>query len=334
MNMLCDELVQRGVEGYPAANALLDRIKRAAKFKLSHDFSMVADELTDNFNNLARALPFCRLPAADTWIEVSQADRPRYMTAPIHNDDAQGRVRRVGWLCTATRPDLSAWKIHLLWELLESGSLNASSMATEVDMKFPLDGRDARVLYKETVENRKYDWLKKPPGSHPGWESANWEARQIVSQHTQCVHPDYDLPAPPMQYLDRINLSEWAKMIHELALSDWSGEVVFHLACIGLMNSVNVARAVEVNKMMHNKKRTKQKKPLLFSHHELHIHPRVFTQMARCTNAYGTDAAVRQHFCRGHWKVRKSGIFFWRPHLRGSRELGTVEKTYSVEGNT
>ena len=34
----------------------------------------------------------------------------------------------------------------------------------------------------------------------------------------------------------------------------------------------------------------------------------------------------RLHICSGHFKVRKTGIYWWRPHWRGHEELGIVER--------
>jgi hypothetical protein len=43
-----------------------------------------------------------------------------------------------------------------------------------------------------------------------------------------------------------------------------------------------------------------------------------------------THAPMRGHFVMGHWKIRRSGIYFWRPHARGHFDKGTIIKDYLV----
>lgn len=44
----------------------------------------------------------------------------------------------------------------------------------------------------------------------------------------------------------------------------------------------------------------------------------------------------RLHFCRGHFKRRKTGLYYWQPHIRGRNKKGVVLKDYEVccENNT
>ena len=46
--------------------------------------------------------------------------------------------------------------------------------------------------------------------------------------------------------------------------------------------------------------------------------------------SHGDYAPMRGHFVRGHFKTRKTGIYFWHPHARGSFDRGMIEKTYEM----
>ena len=35
--------------------------------------------------------------------------------------------------------------------------------------------------------------------------------------------------------------------------------------------------------------------------------------------------------CRGHFKERKTGIFWWEAHKRGEDNLGIIEKDYQIK---
>lgn len=43
-----------------------------------------------------------------------------------------------------------------------------------------------------------------------------------------------------------------------------------------------------------------------------------------------SDTGVKLHWRRGHVKHRKTGNYWWSPHLVGNKELGTVEKEYNA----
>lgn len=42
------------------------------------------------------------------------------------------------------------------------------------------------------------------------------------------------------------------------------------------------------------------------------------------------DNKNRLHWRRGHFKARKTGMFWWNPHMAGNKELGMIEKDYRV----
>jgi hypothetical protein len=39
---------------------------------------------------------------------------------------------------------------------------------------------------------------------------------------------------------------------------------------------------------------------------------------------------LRLHFVSGHFKVRKSGVFWWNMHARGMGAKGFIDKDYEV----
>lgn len=86
-----------------------------------------------------------------------------------------------------------------------------------------------------------------------------------------------------------------------------------------------------------NKKREKNGKAPFFSYRILDI----FLKDARALPSGGgrrsaaikaalTSPAIRLHGVRGHFKKRKTGIFWWRNHIRGDKAQGIVAKDYRV----
>jgi hypothetical protein len=46
--------------------------------------------------------------------------------------------------------------------------------------------------------------------------------------------------------------------------------------------------------------------------------------------AAGDGAELRAHFVRGHFKARKTGVFFWSAYRRGNPALGFAHKDYRL----
>jgi hypothetical protein len=116
----------------------------------------------------------------------------------------------------------------------------------------------------------------------------------------------------------------------ELTRSDWAGEIRYLIAVLGLLNARNVAERQQVDKTAHNHKRVKARQLPLFSHILLKlrpVHKPTLTRGAR-TNA---QFEIRAHFVSGHFKARRTGLFFWGPHMRGSSHAGFVDKDYLVD---
>ena len=108
------------------------------------------------------------------------------------------------------------------------------------------------------------------------------------------------------------------------SMSDWIGEPGFLIATLALLNSRN---ACETLPGTPNNKRCKLTgKPLLFDYHWVCIPQRYKHRHLPSDDA--DPLQLRAHFVRGHFKARKTGIFFWSAYQRGNPKLGFVHKDY------
>jgi hypothetical protein len=121
----------------------------------------------------------------------------------------------------------------------------------------------------------------------------------------------------------------WESMV-KLMRSDWAGEIRFLISALGLLNARNVASHERVDKIEHNRKRIKARQQPLFSHTILKLRPAHKPRMVRGVSG-DIRAEVRSHFVSGHFKTRRTGLFFWGPHRRGRAQAGFVDKDYLVE---
>lgn len=105
---------------------------------------------------------------------------------------------------------------------------------------------------------------------------------------------------------------------------------IFHVGCfLSALNCINVRRVETAPDERLQKARAKRGKPPLFSYWTLELAlPREEGQKA---NGGGTHTSPRLHLCRGHIKKRKTGYFWWQPHVRGNKDLGMVHKDYSAK---
>lgn len=284
--MLCDELISDEFlrREYRGFDVVQRQIAAAQKFILAPDFALAADGLCDNYLELERIAPFCRLPYPVCWFEFAQADRVHWRNAPLHYPGLQSSPARVGFLTEAVDENLAAWRTTLCWSLKnpKQHSLNASPV----------------VVY--------FDTAKTMGGGKLG----------------DLIHFDlgpFDCGIPE-------DLVE--EFFGKLSRSDWAGEVRYLFALLGLLNARNVAETEAVSYGRLNRSRAKLKKPPLSTHTLLKI--RSVHRKSLTGRGSGTSAETRAHFVRGHFKKRHSGIFFWRPHLRGSLEHGYVGKDYEV----
>jgi hypothetical protein len=116
----------------------------------------------------------------------------------------------------------------------------------------------------------------------------------------------------------------------EYAVEDWGGEARFLTALLGLLNTRNVVETELVDNERVSKKRERHGKRPLFSYKLLKVRPNIITRVG--VGGSGGHRDLRLHFVQGHWKHRKTGLFYWSHHTRGKSEHGVVYKDYEVEG--
>jgi hypothetical protein len=121
-----------------------------------------------------------------------------------------------------------------------------------------------------------------------------------------------------------------AKRLLEYALEDWGGESRFLVAILGLLNTRNVVQTETVDMELTNKKRERSGKRPLFSHDLIKVRPFITASGERATEGGHRD--LRLHFVRGHFKHRRTGLFWWSMHARGDAKVGVTLKDYEIEG--
>ncbi len=103
------------------------------------------------------------------------------------------------------------------------------------------------------------------------------------------------------------------------------------IAMFALLNCKNV-EVVQTHKANAPMKIVNHRIKPKFNHHHVKIN-NVLIKSDKELNQKerGDGTNKRFHMCRGHFKHRQTGTFWWSPHYRGRKELGFVEQEYEYE---
>lgn len=301
----------------PYLPAMQRKLSGAVKFDLAPDFAALSEDLGSNFEKVAHTLPFCRLPYKSIFIEVAQQVRPRFQSAGIHIPEIQKVPKRVGFLLEAMTDQYDALKAHQFW-MFPDGKLVASELA----MRF--DPKNADPTFDTKPEDRGLRHFNIKP--HPSWEATSAESRSIL---TSVIKPcATDFPTS-IAFMFAAGMKEESSVGFEIAATDWSGEAIFLLAVLALVNTRNVVETELVPRGKLNKNRLRRGMRPLEEYHILKIHTELKKRYTP-SEGEGGHRDLRWHLVMGHWKVRKTGVFFWHPHARGDKSIGEIHKDYEV----
>jgi hypothetical protein len=183
------------------------------------------------------------------------------------------------------------------------------------------EGSWSAQLFWSFPETEAFAGVALPPSQHPSklvFDAGEARASGDIKKSIGFVD-NGDQACNPMFGMFKANMG----------LSDWVGEPDYIVATLALLNSRNASEIVPVDMAKLNKRRKLVGKPLLFDYHELCI-PQRYKQ--RNVPSAGEDPVqLRAHFVRGHFKVRKTGVFFWNAYQRGNPSLGFVHKDYVLD---
>lgn len=276
-------------------------LKKAQRFVLDRSIGEVAGDMSRPA--VRDVLPFCRLPYPVCWLEVAQQDRPFFAEAftqgPNHSGGRTFQPVRVGVLCEQQGDNPQRFYATLAWTY--------------------------------SVADQLAQGLDHPISVSPMGVSI-W-----------CDEPDPELGEPFL--LKTLIAPYWRKPMMMIAASapdmietltrngdhDWAGEPWFWLAVLALLNAKNGASAVYVPAPEAlNVRRRKAGKPEKVDYHQLTLRIGPRPQPVRRGGVSGRDAQ-QAHTVRGHFKIRKTGVYWWRPFIRGDVAEGFTGKSYKVK---
>lgn len=319
--MLTDELIANtnfAILG-SGRDKLVHDSRCAHRFDMDQDFAAAADELK-RFNPAAfeRALAACRLPFELCWFETAHSYRESFVAHGQRLIVQDIGVQRVGVLIRSLG-SWDRWIVHLAWSFRD-GRSDLSSTAFLID----LAGGALTDWFWEQAEcdAKRFDLLS---------GIADVEAAARMERQTAPTESVYhkDIFERLRSQADGAAIM---RRLGEAARNDWMGEPLYWIAAIALMNSRNAATTVTSDLDRLNRARHKRGQPELLSHTICRIAPRLKQRIARDRGVEEDERVIRSHFVRGHFKTRKSGVFWWSPFFRHGSGVGLVAKDYRLVG--
>lgn len=176
-----------------------------------------------------------------------------------------------------------------------------------------------------------------------GTDMGVWRAHLFWSHEHRCVMsslaPVFSIYQPHGLFEDKPQASPFfahhghiPAYLRRVMLNDsnWQGEIGFLMAVLSLLNSKNVSETEYIDRAKMNAKRHLSGKLPKYSHHLLKLRLSLKSRLEREGGGVAGSSKVRHHFVRGHFKIRKSGLFWWSPHARGGLRHGFASKDYRV----
>ncbi len=307
--MLADDILSCAARGFtPSADGDLRSfaatLKSAQRLTFEADTCAAIDSVTlGETAALVAALRHSRIPFSPLWTEIDFEN----LSDPLGRDLSGPRFpRRVGVLFEGRNDDGTQFDCTVAASFGRKGSrtVQLDPCGADVDLK--------RAMVDAALFLRAPDNIRNDP--------AAIEFNKLInSKLSPYMVPWHDAASPEER---------------KRYLKSRSGLFILRamMAGLALLNSRNLVEIREHDLSDMNRRRKRSGKRELLSYSEVRIN------LSKCDKSAAkilnlSPAEIRQHIVRGHFKVRKGGVYWWRPFLRGSADVGRVIRTgYVIEG--
>lgn len=312
--------------------ALCKELTKAQCFQLSEEISFAcSDVYRSRPSSLLGALDLIRAPYSRTWVEWSPSQREGNRDNHQFMGMEKPMPKRVGAL-TITDPACRQGYMILSW-LHHDDTL----MVNPFGLIFDWDSGDTEPVLSQymhavygnlpwvtNVLQRKLSQKLDMPDRWKPYDSPT--EREAADR--LCLRGDIIPLEIFMPFITSYELFPGHKW-YESFCDDLAGELPFVEAFYLLLNSRNSIIQQERDDFTKlNNARRKNKKPPLkeFISTRLRI-SRVMSNRARLSGVSREEA--RYHLCRGHFKTRRTGVYWWSSHPRGKKGAD-VRREYEV----
>lgn len=328
-------------------------IGRAQRFVLSDDVAAAGFQVMQaKPSSVLAAMPLCRLPYPNMWVEFSgglalrmgesdhrdptRAPAPDKVGCLIESDDEGGQAVFMtwAWMHKQTGINVGPFGVVVDWHRDADVRETVHRMIAEVTAEVGHNGGGMMPLL---IERAKRGWLAAPPPAAEVLTSLNrreWkrhahstkeqEAAQALIRHAAVFVSRHAWPLF-IQAGDSMLRDPTIVDVLQGWETDIEGEAPFMEAIIAMMNSKNAVEHVPADLAKLNRSRAKRGRAPFLDHAVTQL--TMSRRMARAVAAGTvTREAASQHDVRGHFKLRRTGVFWWTPFERGDPTRGTIAR--------
>jgi len=343
---------------------LASGIARAQRFKIDDDVARAAvGVVRSKPSSLVAALPLCRLPYPVMWLEWDcasmlgtrgnerdeDAPTPQKMGVLIEalsNDQLQVGQMTWAWV-HADRPDenvlpglpnMTVCPFSIIFDWREDGNLlETLGPAFDKIHKERPNSFTAflAILTDPFLREGSLDLTAKIMRSAAmtrGWDKLADNPREVEAVHELIRHATPWVSTHAQRFLMRLLATipiERAKHMLASWQADLQGEEPFAAALITMMNSRNCVDHEPANLDKLNRSRRRGGKPEFLAYSTTRL--RLSQHLDRAVGAgHMTRAQARGTLVRGHFKLRRTGVFWWSPHERGDQSHRVPRREYEV----
>jgi hypothetical protein len=311
--------------------------KEAHRFVLSRDAVHTIHGISESSPaRFLAALNVCRLPFPTMWVEFAYKDRHDWQEEAakrngitIVQHDMASAPSRLGFLLEQEDDKGQVISVTPVWTH-HGDEVSIAYKSFRIDARPEFNSAEAGTIRAAMLRQRD-----NPEKGSEGFvrylrDPKEFEAVvALESRITQFIPPFMK----PLWLAMAERNPNAVKQLDDMARFDLRSEWRFTLALLVTLNSRNVIDYGPVETYAKlNKARAKSGKPSLLSHREIRLSlSNSMRRRTQITTGAGRDT-LQEHVVMGHFKVRKSGVFWWSPHYRGTNGKSHDARTYVVTG--
>ena len=306
----------------PEFDGVRKALARATPFEISADVGRMAAQISsrNSATKIAEIMPFCRVPFEAAWFEwrgVSSDFKPEGPKYDARKPD------RFGVLFLTDGADHARSICVFAWGSRGTG-VNVCPFAAMMDWSENPDIPEALRIMPSEMNLQQY----RKTGTFE--KDSDEDIKKIIERGAM-------IPNPLMAtyWMDWMVASGGRKIppeISQMWADDINGEPAFAEALLAVVNSRNLVKISDDDQDLTkiNRARVKRGKPPMLQFRKVTVS---LSRGATARSAKSGDGSMPLHVVRGHFKVRKSGIYWWSPFWRGDAAAGVVSrKGYEVVG--
>ena len=297
-----------------AVSKFADLLENAQCFTLSDDISQVCSQVClSKPSSILSALNLSRAPYPLTWIEWTPSDRivqvingkpiPRRVGCLLVTDEDGAKGTFIlAWVHNKDEITLNPLGLAFNWDLSDNEPVIAQYARAKGIISETTTAERRAALTKLSLPNR---WEKHRDNLVEREAVIDLELRASI------VPVDFCLP-----FLEMARMMPGTDQF-ESYCGDLEGELPFVELFLLLLNSRNtIVEQTKEDLSRLNKARAKNRRPPLKEFITTRV--KLGNRVQRARMAGGSAHEVRTHLCRGHFKLRSSGVYWWSAHMRGT----------------